>query len=319
MNIAKTVAFAAGLALTASASAQTLQFSAGAAGPLESWGAQGDANNGSFTYNYAGPAFTVGDIVFSGDITSSGNGTWQSEAAVALTNPGGVVGTVALGSGTTWAGTVAVGPNAISGGSALWGNDVVGNWNFEFFETFVDDANATDATWTNVNFDFFDDNAPPPTPPQNTYAGVNPNNMQVEPIAAAQVLWYSFDVSGGAGALPWSISSAGSTNTGGSFGDDDTELGLYDSAGNLIATNDDEDFGAGILTSLIDSTTVGALADGTYYVAAGNFNTDFGAGWNVTSTSTAVGTSKVTFSFVPAPSSVALLGLGGLAAIRRRR
>ena len=143
--------------------------------------------------------------------------------------------------------------------------------------------------------------------------------MAVEPIGAAQVLWYSFDVSGGAGALPWSISSAGSTNTGGSFGDDDTELGLYDSAGNLIATNDDEDFGAGILTSLIDSNTVGALADGTYYVAAGNFNTTFGAGFAATSTSTASGTSKVTFSFVPAPSSVALLGLGGLAAIRRRR
>jgi len=315
MKIAKTVAFAAGLALTASASAQTLQFSAGAAGPFDSTGAVGDAGNGSFSFNYAGAAFTVGDIVFSGDLTDGGVGTWGSEAAVALTNPGGIVGTVALGSGTTFAGTVAVGPNAISGGSALWGSDVVGTWNFEFFETF-DDA-GIDATWTNVNFDFYD--FAPVGPPANTYVGVNPNTTETGPLNLAEVTWYSFDVTGGAGAQPWSIDTLGSTNTGGSFGDDDTELGLFDSAGNLIASNDDEDFGAGILTSLLDSATVGALADGTYYVAVGSFNTVYGAGFAADSTSTATGTNVVNFSFVPAPSSVALLGLGGLAAIRRRR
>ncbi|MCA9272493.1 MAG: PEP-CTERM sorting domain-containing protein [Phycisphaerales bacterium] len=315
MKIAKTVAFAAGLALTATASAQTLQFSAGAAGPFDSAGAIGDAGNGSFSFNYAGAAFTVGDIVFTGDLTDGGVGTWGSEASVAVTNPGGIVGTVALGSGTTFAGTVAVGPNTITGGGGLWGNDVVGTWNFEFFESF-DDA-GIDATWTNVNFDFYD--FAPVGPPASTFVGANPNNMQVEPIGQSEVLWYSFDLTDGAGALPWSISTAGSTNTGGSFGDDDTEIGLYDAAGNLIATNDDEDFGAGILTSLLDDSTVGALADGTYYVAVGNFNTVYNAGFDATSTSTAEGTSKVTFSFVPAPSSVALLGLGGLAAIRRRR
>jgi len=315
MKIAKTVAFAAGLALTASASAQTLQFSAGAAGPFDSTGAVGDAGNGSFSFNYAGAAFTVGDIVFSGDLTDGGVGTWGSEAAVALTNPGGIVGTVALGSGTTFAGTVAVGPNAISGGSALWGSDVVGTWNFEFFETF-DDA-GIDATWTNVNFDFYD--FAPVGPPANTYVGVNPNTTETGPLNLAEVTWYSFDVTGGAGAQPWSIDTLGSTNTGGSFGDDDTELGLFDSAGNLIASNDDEDFGAGILTSLLDSATVGALADGTYYVAVGSFNTEYGANFDATSTSTAVGTNVVNFNFVPAPASAALLGLGGLAAIRRRR
>ena len=284
MKIAQTVAFAAGLALTASASAQTLQFSAGAAGPFNSAGAVGDVDNGSFTYNYAGAAFTVGDVIFTGNITDGGVGTWQSEASVAITNPGGVVGSVALGSGQTFAGTVAIGPNTISGGSALWGNDVVGNWNFEFFESFDD--------------------------PTSTESG---------PLNAAEVTWYSFDVSGGAGAQPWSIDTFGSTNTGGSFADDDTEIGLFDSAGNLIASNDDADFGAGILTSILDDSTVGALADGTYYVAVGSFNTVYGPGFDATSTSTATGTNVVNFNFVPAPASAALLGLGGLAAIRRRR
>ncbi len=316
MKIAQTVAFAAGLALTASASAQTLQFSAGAAGPFNSAGAVGDVDNGSFTYNYAGAAFTVGDVIFTGNITDGGVGTWQSEASVAITNPGGVVGSVALGSGQTFAGTVAIGPNTISGGSALWGNDVVGNWNFEFFESF-DDAAGADAIWDNVNFDFYD--FVPAGPPASTYVGDNPTGSASDPLNAAEVTWYSFDVSGGAGANPWSIDTFGSTNTGGSFADDDTEIGLFDSAGNLIASNDDADFGAGILTSILDDVSVGALADGTYYVAVGSFNTVYGPGFDATSTSTATGTNVVNFNFVPAPASAALLGLGGLAAIRRRR
>lgn len=315
MRFTQNLAIVAGIAVAGASAGQTLQFTASAAGPFNSAGALGDAGNGSFNFNYAGAPFTVGDIVFEGDLTDGGVGTWGSEAAVALTNPGGIVGTVALGSGTTFAGTVHVGPNAISGGGALWGNDVVGNWNFEFFETF-DDA-GIDATWNNVSFGFYDFAAPPP--PASTYVGANPNLMDVQPIGQSEVLWYSFDVTGGAGGMAWSISTAGSTNTGGSFGDDDTELGLFDSDGNLVASNDDEDFGAGVLTSLLDSNTVGALADGTYYLAVGNFNTVYGPGFAADSTSTAEGTSKVTFSFVPAPGSIALLGLGGLAAIRRRR
>lgn len=314
MKMSKTLAFAAGLALSGSVSAQ--EFSASAAGPLASGGAIGSPDNGSFTFNYAGSAFNLGDIVFSGNLTSVIAGTFGSEAAVAVTNPTGIVGTVGLGSGATFAGTVPVGPTTITGGGGLWGNNVVGTWTFEFFETFDDGAGA-DASWDSVNFDFFAQGAV--NPPAATNVGVNPTLMVSEPIAAAQVIWYSFDLTGGAGNNPWSIDTIGSTNTGGAFGDDDTEIGLYDAFGNLIATNDDADFGGGILTSILDDASVGALADGTYFVAVGNFNTDFAAGFGATSTSTASGTSKVNFNFVPAPASAALLGLGGLAAIRRRR
>ena len=316
MKMSKTLAFAAGLALSGSASAQV--FTAAAAGPFNSTGAQGNVLNGSFTFNYAGPAFNLGDIVFSGNLTDGGVGTWGSEAAVAVTNPTGILATVGLGTGQTFAGTVPVGPLTITGAGGVWGNNVVGNWTFEFFETFNDAGNAVDAIWNNVSFGFFDAGSGPGAPP-STDVGDNPNLMVVEPIAAAEVIWYSFDLTGGAGANPWSIDTFGSTNTGGAFGNDDTEIGLYDAAGNLIATNDDADFGGGILTSILDNSTVGALADGTYFLAVGNFNTNYAAGFGATSTSTAVGESKVTFNFVPAPASAALLGLGGLAAIRRRR
>ncbi len=316
MKIVQNLAIVTGFAAAGTVSAQTLQFTAFGAGPYNSAGAVGDVDNGSFTFNYAGAPFIVGDIVFQGDLTDNGVGTWGSEAAVSVTNPGGIVGQVALGSGTTFAGTVAIGPNTITGGNALWGNDVVGTWSFEFFETF-DDAPGADAIWNNVSFEFYDFMAPPPPP--STFIGVNPNTSVSDEMLPASVLWYSFDVTGGAGAQPWSIDTFGSTNTGGSFGDDDTEIGLFDAAGNLVASNDDADFGAGILTSELTSDTVGALADGTYYIAVGCFNTVYGAGFDATSDSTSSGTSVLNVNFVPAPGSVALLGLGGLAAMRRRR
>ena len=59
----------------------------------------------------------------------------------------------------------------------------------------------------------------------------------------------------------------------------DTELGLYDSAGNLIVNNDDA---GGTLQSELVLTNLDA---GTYFVAVGTFNTTFGAtGFNATST-----------------------------------
>jgi len=211
----------------------------------------------------------------------------------------------ALGSGApvtlTWNGFLS--PN-YQGGDSLW---------FNALQTF----GGSDAVWGNVDITLGFDTV---TAPASTPLGTNPDTMVNQPIAESEVQWFSFDVAGGAGALDWSISTAGSTNTGGTFGDDDTELGLYDAAGNLIATNDDEDFFADILTSRLDSDGLGALADGTYYIAVGNFNTTFGAaGFDVSSTSTAVGNTKLTVSFIPAPASLAMLGLGGLAAARRRR
>jgi hypothetical protein len=57
---------------------------------------------------------------------------------------------------------------------------------------------------------------------------------------------------------------------------EDTEMGLYDAAGNLLDNNDDA--GGGLQSELV----VQSLAEGTYYVAVSAYNTTFGAsGFNV--------------------------------------
>lgn len=117
----------------------------------------------------------------------------------------------------------------------------------------------------------------------------------------------------------------------------DTEIGVYDNNGNLLGSDDDA--GTGNLSSL----NLAGLADGTYYIAVGFFNTNFGAiGWNATSASTATGSihlnvvsgaetlSADTASLaagqvawycvtIPTPGTAGLLGLGALMAARRRR
>ncbi|MEO1715938.1 MAG: PEP-CTERM sorting domain-containing protein [Planctomycetota bacterium] len=127
--------------------------------------------------------------------------------------------------------------------------------------------------------------------------------------------------------------------------DFDTELGLYDQAGDLVAINDDAV--AGVFgpseIDVADDTLFDGLGAGEYFIALGGFNIIYGAsdfdaqpdaglgsaGGNfvvsVDGTEVATGVHPelsitwLKFTVVPAPASAALLGLGGLAAARRRR
>ena len=77
----------------------------------------------------------------------------------------------------------------------------------------------------------------------------------------------------------------------------DTELGLFDSQGNLVASNDDFDF-SGLLSQLSfgDGGVDGDLAAGTYYLAISGFNTAYGAsGFAANSTSDGNGDLVVNF------------------------
>ena len=126
----------------------------------------------------------------------------------------------------------------------------------------------------------------------------------------------------------------------------DTELGLYNQAGNLLFNNDDAQ---STLQSEIDLTgavydgandlILSGLSVGTYYIALGGFNTVYGATGFGASPGTAnggyvlnlggaqvgagtLGSGQIqwfSFTVVPAPGTAAVFALSGLAAVRRRR
>ena len=137
---------------------------------------------------------------------------------------------------------------------------------------------------------------------QNAYVG---NTVQ----------WYKITLGAAipAGDL-FRVHTYGNTLTGGQFGNEDTEIALFNSLGNVIASNDDLN---GNLWSDIRVTT--GLAAGDYYVAAAAYNLAFGAGFSATAGDAGSPTGNIKLTVIPAPGSLALLGLGGLMAARRRR
>ena len=110
----------------------------------------------------------------------------------------------------------------------------------------------------------------------------------------------------------------------------DTELGIFDTAGNLLGNNDDT---IGLLSQIIFE----ASEEGTYYNATGNYDTAFNSGFiagggptgeTVTLTVNGVdvdgivegtGAFWTTFNIMPEPSTFSLVGCAGLALLRRRR
>ena len=128
-------------------------------------------------------------------------------------------------------------------------------------------------------------------------------------LAAGQVSFLSFDYNGGA----FSIDTLGST-----ISDDDTELGLYDSNGFLVAFNDDIDYPDNAFSELTFAD--GDLAAGRYYLAVGAYDTTFAPGFDATSSSTSTGLVQINgLSAVPEPSAFAALGLGAAVMLRRRK
>jgi hypothetical protein len=167
------------------------------------------------------------------------------------------------------------------------------------------------ANWNNISITLGDDLPVPPTPPPSTL--LNVGGSYSAPLAAGEVLWYSFNFAGGA----LSLDTLGSTLTVSTFGSvNDTEMGLYNSLGELILSNDDADITNGIYTSELNFPSLPA---GTYYLAVGGFNLNFADEFVVTSTAIQSGTIVINGLSIPEPATLSVLAGLGLVALRRRK
>jgi hypothetical protein len=105
---------------------------------------------------------------------------------------------------------------------------------------------------------------------------------------------------------------------------------------NKIAEDDDGAIGTGLYSMLsfgdadpladaVDPSNTGpggsgaSLAAGTYTIVVGGYNTAFGATIGSITAGAAAGAYSLDVTYVPAPGAVALMGLAGLVAGRRRR
>ncbi len=308
------VAFAA-LAGTAMASTVTPGTSIGS---VTFTGVGGDAaigNAGNSTGSWVATGTgTIGSVEVTGNLTLGVAGTFASEARVNIVNSAnsntGVVRATTTGG---YSGTLAVGPTTVgffSGGPiAVTTGDTL---NFEWFESF-DDGAGVDSTWDTVTYNFM------------TAATINNGGAALGAVTG--VTSYSGShVAGGLDFFTFSVPAV--VNPGDSFtiamnagltgtSMTDTEIALYDSLGNFVETDDDD--GPGNF-SLLDYDDLAPLAGGTYTIVTGGFNTLFPATLAGAFTAgTNAGTYELTLTYVPAPSALALLGLGGIVAGRRRR
>jgi len=311
--------------LLATAGTAMAGFSTGPqAGPLDSEGAAGAVANGVYTFNHAGPAFTPGNFRFTGTLTSNASGTFSSEARWRVIAPSGQTFTMTTGLPTSTAGTFttfnATNVSVNTGGAFLASNSV-GNWTFRSFDSANDGGATVDARWTNYSFDFDDFVLPTPPAGAQNLGTLAPGGMLMAqtPYVSNTVQWYKFTLGT---AIPagdqFAAHTFGNTLIGGQFAAGDTEIAIFNALGNVIGNNDDNPNGA---WSLISNTT--GLAAGDYYVAASAYNLTVGAGFTATvadfvPTGGSV-TGDIKLTIIPTPSALAVLGLGGLIATRRRR
>jgi len=127
------------------------------------------------------------------------------------------------------------------------------------------------------------------------------------------VQWWAYS-----GLLPGAVISADVLNN--SSGFTDSYLALFDSSGNMFASDDDD--GAGFLSAILAGDNILVPGNGIVYAAVTSYQGTLGQESNPASYLNENNNNKTgTFdlNLVPTPGSLALLGLAGLAGGRRRR
>ncbi len=306
--------------LSSMASAQTVSIGAvdfcSNPGNLTNGGLPSGGINTVFTASVStGYVLTNFVNVLTANVVSNGGGTWRSEPGFRMENsafPGQSayfnlingnftyssfnISTLTsrtlltASSGYTWGV-----PATLLAGTAI---PTGSTWTFEAYESFDDIAAGADATGTGISFTLPGNPPSPPTAPNSIDLGViSASNSTLTTLVPAlgvgEVKWYRFTLPANVDASTPDFLEIWTEDSG--AGPIDTEIGLYSSTGDLIADDDDTgvlafsnlSFGSGSFPgggTGVDGTTLSA---GTYYLSASKYNTEFAAGWSVSSDASA--------------------------------
>jgi len=237
-------------------------------GPINVVAGTGATINVNDIVNSAGvPAGTYNSVTITADWTAGGGNPWSSEAELTVTTAGVTVNIDPPTAGSAGDGN----PTTLTFTAFLGSYDPLIDGTLDLF---LDQSfGGSDADWSNITVTINEVPVVDPVP-QVVYT-VCPNNTSTVSLLAGEVAWLEVTHDGTGGDITFDTDLTVDFT--------DTELGLYNSGGQLIGIDDDG--GAGLL-SLFTSV---ALPAGTYYVAVGGFNVTFAEPFDATSTSTVEG------------------------------
>ena len=290
------------------------------AGPFDHAAPQGGAGNSTATASGWTGGFNATHLRMTGTATSVNPETWASELAFRVTdaNPFGGTGFSVDWLNSNFTSQQTYTTISYDGAQELASTIDTSVFAFglgiEFYDTFDDaglDAQSTDVTITFEELVALEDTN------GNWDLGSLNSGDQADSVGelALSGLYDLYTVNVTADG---SLSIETSSDPNGYTGTDlDTEIALFDAAGNLLAENDDGGSGGGTFSGILDFD----VTAGDYTIAVAGFNSTFADGFGVTP-GDATGDYALSVAFVvPEPSTFTILGLGCLVmtGVRRRK